>query len=287
LTDEIAPEGTGQVANAAPVDEGQAEEEQAKEWYDGADEETIGYIQNKAWKSPLEAITSYKELETFRGASEDKLLFLPKDPEAEGAYDAIYTKLGRPETPDDYKVDIPEEMTIDENRMAMFKQEAHKQGLNDKAFNSFIKADAAYNAKVNEEIETELSKQQSIEVDQLKKDWGKGYEEKAELGRRFIRDNMPEGVDSKAMLNAIERAIGTGVTLRLFGNAGQQGTREDAISDSSGDRPFGYTKEQAIADKKVLMSEIQGDRTRLDNYNKGIGPDGAKMDKLQKIIAQQ
>jgi len=276
MSEENAPETEGQVSNDTPESEGQA-------WYSGVDEETVGYIQNKGWDDPVKAVNSYKELEKFRGANEDELLFLPKDPDAEGAYDDIYAKLGRPETAEAYKIEGAE--GLDEGRLNLAREIAHKNGLNDKALNDFIKADVEYAQKYQEELEVELAKQQGIEVDQLKKDWGKGYEEKAELGRRFIRDNMPKGVDSEAMLSAIERAIGTGLTLRLFGNAGEKAGREDSSPDSSGDKPFGYTREQAVADKKTLIDEISADPVRLDNYNKGIGPDIEKINKLQKIMS--
>ena len=84
MTEEAAPEAIGQVEESAPVSEGQAE----TTWYTGANDETVGYIQNKGWNDdPMKAVTSYQELEKFRGASEDQLIMFPKDVEAEGAFE--------------------------------------------------------------------------------------------------------------------------------------------------------------------------------------------------------
>ena len=49
-------------------------------------------------------------------------------------------------------------------------------------------------------------------------------------------------------------------------------------------RPFGYTPEQAKADRAALMSELSASPERLKNYNQGIGPDYDKMQRILKNI---
>lgn len=272
-------------AQEAPIEAGQvespAEEGQASVWYDTAPDEVKGYIQNKGWDDPIKAVTSYQELEKFRGASEDQLLKLPKDGEDMGA---VWDKLGRPESADKYELAFPDGVQVDEQYVNGAKELAHKIGLNNEQMQALAEYQAMYEQNMLGEMQKQTEAQQAAEIADLQREWGAGFEERAELGRRFVRDNLPDGVDKGALLGAIEGAIGSANMLRLFGNAGQK-FAADSVPKSEGDRPFGYTPEQAKADRTSLMNEIKADETRLKNYNAQIGPDYEKMQRLIKIIS--
>lgn len=281
MTEEAPAVAEGQAVEAPEAAEGQA----APNWYDGASDETIGFLQNKGWaEDPLKAIDAYQNLEKFQGVPAEQLLKLPKDMSAEGAMDDIYNRLGRPESADKYEINIPEGIPVDENRLSVAREAAHKFGLNSTQLQGLLEMDTAYQSKLIEDHKRAVEQQQEIEVNNLKQEWGNNYEERAELGRRFIRDNLPAGSDKEQLISSIEGAIGTAATLKLFANAGDKASRESPVHDSGDSRPFGYTREQAAHDKAQLMSEISGDKERLDNYNKGIGPDLLKMNKLNQII---
>ena len=138
-----APNTEGQ--GNAPQGEGQAV------WYGSASDEMKGYIQNKGWDDdPMKAVSSYQELEKFRGANENELLRFPKDPEADGAFDEIYTKLGRPESADAYEVTLPDGVPIDEARLGVYRDLAYKSGISQKQFQALAEADANYMAGVQQ-----------------------------------------------------------------------------------------------------------------------------------------
>lgn len=274
MTEETAPVAEGQVADAAPESEGQAV------WYEGANDEVKGYIQNKGWDDPIKAVTSYQELEKFRGASESELLKLPKDGES---FDAVYDKLGRPESADKYEWQAPEDVSVDTGRLDTFKGIAHEAGLNNSQFENVVSKITEYESAVVAQMQEARSQEQAQQLDALKKEWGENFDERAELGRRFVRGNLPEG-DREEMLNSIENAIGTAAMLKLFANSGQ-GKGEDRLPDTSGDRPYGYTKEQAMADKSALMSELKASPERLQAYNSANGADYDKMQRLNKLLA--
>lgn len=282
-----APAAEGQ-AVAAPEAQGQATQQPTTNnpvWYDKAPDEVKGYIQNKGWDDPIKAVNSYQELEKFRGASEKELLRLPKDPNAEGAFDEIYNRLGRPEAPDKYALDLGQDVQIDDVRLNSFREIAHKAGITQKQFEALAKADAEFMTAATKEYETARVQKMEGEYQALIKEWGANASEREELARRGLLAILPQGGDKKELAAAIESAIGTAMTLKLFANVGDKIAREDRIPDSAGDRPFGYTREQALADKKALMSELKADNERLANYNKGIGPDYDKMQRILKITA--
>lgn len=289
MTESTAPAEEGQAAEVAPSETGQAnenvEQQTQSAWYDSADDEIKGYIQNKGWDDPIKAVKSYKELEQYRGASEDQLIKMPKEGES---WDAVYDKLGRPESPDKYEIDLGENVPqIDEQRLNTFKSLAHELGLNNEQAQKIAEADSQYAQQFMQQHQEQINEQHQVELNELEKEWGSAFEERTELGRRFIRQNLPSDVEDKeGMLNSIEQAIGPRAMLKLFASAGEKGlSREDNVPDSSGDRPYGYSPEQAKADKATLMKEIQANPERLATYNKGKGPDNDKMKRLIEIAS--
>lgn len=277
---EQAPETEGQGAST-PEGQGQAQ----SVWYNEAPDELKGYIQNKGWDTPLKAVSSYQELEKYRGANENELLRLPKDPKAEGAFDTIWQKLGRPESADGYKITLPDGMQVDNTRLDAYRQIAHKVGITQSQFEALALADAEFGQNSLNEYNESIRLQQEADYQKLKKEWGNSADEREELSRRGLRAILPKDMNADETIASIEKAIGTAATLRLFANVGDRLSREDALPNTSGDRPFGYTREQAMSDKQSLMSELKADKTRLDNYNKGKGPDFDKMKRLNRYIA--
>lgn len=253
-------------------------------WYDAAEDEVKGYIQNKGWDDPIKAVKSYQELEKFRGASEDQLLKLPKDMQDAGAMDAIYDKLGRPESPDKYEVNL-EGVEVDKGRLDYYADVAHKAGISQAQFEQIVKADSEFWANAEGDYNKQQAAAQEAEYKALIKEWGGNAAEREELSRRGMRSLLPKDMNADEVASKIEQAIGTAATLKLFANAGEAMSKEASIHDSSGDKPFGYTREQALADKKQILDEIKADPQRLANYNKAIGPDVDRMKKLNNIIA--
>lgn len=275
-----APVAEGQVADAAPEAQGQARE---AVWYDSAPDEVKGYIQNKGWDDPLKAVEGYQNLEKFHGVDPDRLIKLPKEGEP---MDEVYQKLGRPEAAEKYEWQPPEGLPIDEGFINAIKASAYEKGVSQEAFEALANTYAQSQMAAEKAYYEQLEQEQTAQLQKLKSEWGDAFDERVEIGRRFVAKNLPNDIDKNAALSAIEEAIGTAGMLKLFANAGERsGVKEDKIPDSSGDRPFGYSPEQAKADKLELMNAVQADPERLANYNQGRGNDYEKMKKLNQIIA--
>lgn len=73
-----------------------------KPWYDGAEAEVVGHIENKGWKDKdpkavaLEAIKAHREAEKFIGVPSSQVLKVPTDATDEAGWKALWTKLGAP-----------------------------------------------------------------------------------------------------------------------------------------------------------------------------------------------
>lgn len=259
------------------------------DWFKGADADTVGFIQNKGWDSPLKAIDAYRNLEKFHGVPADQIVKMPKQDDP-AAWDVLFNRLGRPEAPDKYGRDslkIPDGIGIDDAKMSQWDALAHKAGL------TKAQRDTLFNAYFEDidgtvvESENALSQERAVQEASLKKEWGTKYDERVELARRAFRSFLPEGVDKEQLAGALEQTLGVGVTAKLFANIADKMAEDTFHEDNGGnDRKFGYTKEQATHDRNGLMSELRADPNRLANYNKGIGPDYDKMQRLNKMIAE-
>ena len=103
------------------------------------------YAAEKFWE-PLkgkgfgDVLKTYAEAQKFIGGS----LRLPGEKEApedrEKKLNDVYAKLGRPESPEKYDLKLPEVNGIkwDDNAVGMFKQTAHKLGLNSTQLNGLL-----------------------------------------------------------------------------------------------------------------------------------------------------
>ena len=103
------------------------------------------YAAEKFWE-PLkgkgfgDVLKTYAEAQKFIGGS----IRLPGEKDApqdrEKKLNDVYAKLGRPESPDKYDLKLPEVGGIkwDDNAVGMFKQTAHKLGLNSTQLNGLL-----------------------------------------------------------------------------------------------------------------------------------------------------
>lgn len=284
--------GQGNNAQNATGATQQADTAAAKAWYDGHNlaAEDVGYIQNKKWNSPTDILTSYKNLEKFHGVPAEQLLKLPKDAQDQAAWDAVYSRLGRPEKADGYEFKAPDGVKLDDSRMGWVQGVAHKLGLNKAQFSALVNETLTYEGGLVSEMQKAVQTQQAAELEAVKQEWGSGFEERAELGRRAARAFLPgDAAQKQAFMNAMETTIGTGAMLKLFANIGAKLGEDKIHQGDEGSKPFGYTKEQALSDIQSLMTELKdpANRERLNSYNQAKGKDYEKMQSLQKIAYGQ
>lgn len=273
-----APADTGVETGQAP-EAGQGSQ-QGSNWYDAFEGEELGYIQNKGWDKEdglQEFYKSYKNLEKMRGVPEDRLLKLP---EGEDGWDEVYKKLGKPENPDGYSFEAKEGMELDQERLDWFSNMAHGLNLNKQQHNKLVEAAYDYESNIIKSYEEGQQQEREIAMNKLKDSWGNAYDERLELGKRAVR----AFVDDMDVVDKLSDAIGSDAeVVRMFAKIGES-LSEDKLPSVDGDRKFGYSREQAEADIVSLKNEIKSDRERLENFNKAIGSDFEKMQRLRKVV---
>lgn len=255
-------------------------------------------VQTKGWKGPDDALKSYAELETFRGAPADRLIKLPEKPD-DPAWADVRKRVGwaAPEKPEDYGIAVPEGYPAEYAQT--IAQTAHKLGIP----KDTLLALAAENQKY---VEAAM-KQQGETLAQRLKDadeaFAKAHGPKvAEAKELMIRTLEKAGIDGEALAD-IEQALamsGDGSALAKFRQVIAQAgaaTREAVIhTDGVGSAAMSPEQAQRTLETKrsnadwVTKALTRGtpeaeENIRLNMLATGQVPDEALVKRIASGIA--
>lgn len=270
-----SPASTGSPAAASSASPAAASPAAAvADWTSGLGDEAKGFVSNKQWKGPSDIVESYKNLEKLVGAPQDKLIKLPEEADVEG-WNGVYSKLGRPQTPADYKIEAPKEGG-DPAFAKWASERFHEAGLSTKQAN-------AITAKWNEYSESLKAQQTQSQIDNLKqgqekitKEWGAAHDQNVKIASRAAREF---GID-KAALDKIENAIGYDGVMKLFHSIGSK------IGESSfvvGDGGNGALTPDAAQSK---IKSLMNDGAWVAKYNSGDAAARTEMNRLHQMAHQ-
>lgn len=264
--------GGGQAA-AAPAGAPAAPASNAPaSWDSGFDEDTRAYVSAKGWKAPTDLLTSYRNLEKFAGGSKS-LLELPGVDADPKAWEQVYNKLGRPESPDKYGIQPPE--GADPQVVDWFKKTSHELGLTDKQAREMFNR---YNELAGSQMQqTQAQMQQAMEQDiaTLKREWGQGFDAQIDMGKRAVQ---ALGLNEQK-LSEYESKLGTGEMLRLFATLGSKMGEDSFVGgDRSNDSGFGLTPAAA----RQQLTDLKTDQRFMDAYMKGDKDAVAKMQRVMQ-----
>jgi len=248
-----------------------------KFWYSDLPPELQGNLEKKGWNNPAalpNVVKSYFELEKLNSSSE-KINF-PKDDSDPKAFDPIFNKLGRPESPDKYQ--FPE--GVDADIVKALAPKLHELGVTQKQAAALAQIDIERQQQAQEIERQRVVNDQNQADAALKQEWGAKYSENVEFARRAMRGlglNLDQGFVPMAA------AIGAKNALKLLHLAGLN-TREDnaaAIGDAAAG--FGMTPNRAKAELAEKGAELlrrardgdAGAKAHWQRLNKAIAGDGA------------
>lgn len=248
-------------------------------WYGSMeiDESTQGYIQAKGWDSPKALLESYRNLEKFKGASEDRLLTLPEDqlPENMGE---VWNRLGRPESPEGYEIELPEGVNVDETRLNSMRELAHSKGVSKDAFQEFARLDAEQQVAQQKAFEEQAASELRQQETELKNEWGSKYDESVFMAEKGMREM---GM-SQDQVDAMKYSLGYDTTMKFF-NKVASAMGEKALAEGEKRSDFGMTPEQARYEMDQLMAKASSDPQVMAQWERSTGPEYARYKQLQSI----
>lgn len=165
----------------------------------------------KSWKDTISEefrndpnISKFTEIDALaksyinatRMIGQDKIP-VPNNNSTDEQWNEVYSKLGRPESPDKYKLDFKSETApINEDAVKSFAEVAHKTGLNEKqaqAILDFYKANSEQSLQQSK-IDTETA--QANAEQQLRQEWGGNFDANIKRAASIAKQNMkPEMLD--------------------------------------------------------------------------------------------
>lgn len=240
-------------------------------WSAALDEETKSYVSNKGWKEPTDILMSYRNLEKFAGGSKN-LVELPGENADQAALDAFYARLGRPDDPEKYGLEVPEGGNPE--LVNWFKSAAFKYGLNQKQAASLYTEFNGMSGSLQEKMQQQMAQESEQQIKSLKQEWGQAYDQNIDAGRRAV---AALGYD-EGRLAAIEEKLGTAEMLKMFATIGSKMGEDSFVGDRDPNGGFGLTP--AVASQQI--AELKMDKDFMAQYLNGKPEAVAKMRRLME-----
>lgn len=153
----------------------------------------------------------------------------------------IYDKLGRPSTPDRYKLEIPEGLELDTNYLKSITETAHAVGLTQKQLKAL--ADQEFKA-IKAQVDAS-NKQKEIDQEFMRKEWGNAYEQNTRVASAVLgkfTEKYPEHVQALIASGAASNPV-----IRLLAvELGKVYKETGTIGLDSGTTGTGLTPDMAL-----------------------------------------
>ena len=230
-------------------------------WLDALGEDGKGFAANKAWKTPGDMLESYRNLEKLVGR---KGRDIPEADDAE-AWSKFYNELGRPETADGYKFDLPDEYNPE--LVKFYQDAAHKAGLTKRQADAFLTDYLDFEHAAREEYAKQNASRVDMATAELKREWGAKFDENLNVA---LRGANALGLSQDERI-ALEESMGQAKAARLFERVGRALCSEDGTPNTPGNSGFGVrtpAEAQARIDELLSRPDYQkaymdGDKTKV------------------------
>lgn len=235
-------------------------------WYGGvADAELRGFAELKGWKSPDDALTSYRNLEKLQGVPPDRLLKLPEKADDPGWKD-IHAKLGfaAPDSAEGYGLKDVE--GFDPAFIAGTETAFLKHGVPKDMALAVMKDIAGITGELETAYTTQRQATHDGEMSKLRTEWGGRFDELQQLGQRAAAEYLPKsGLDASDMevmrdtlgpakFNKLWAAVGSTMGEAAFHDGGSAATLGPMSPDAALAR-----RAQMVADTDFVKRVQSGD----------------------------
>jgi len=164
-----------------------------------------------------------------------------------------YSAMGKPETKDDYSLDIPDGFELPDELETWFRDTAFDMGMSKEAaeglFNSYVEMETGNLQQAQQLQEIHIEEQ----AKQLKKDFGPAYDERVELANRaltqFGGDETIQAIQEAGLANFPP-------LVKLLANAGEM-LAEGKFTEGANKGKFGMTSEEASDQIQKLRTDPQ------------------------------
>ncbi|MEZ5665898.1 MAG: hypothetical protein R3F55_00355 [Alphaproteobacteria bacterium] len=222
-------------------------------WLDGLPEELRALAAAKRWDGPAAALESYRQLERLMGADRaGRALVLPaRDDDADG-WRAVHARLGCPESPDGYALDMPDDMGTDD-AVAEFRALAHDAGLSQAQAQRLT---GWWRGRLDAALAAHAGARQTADRDAetaLRARWGGDYDRRrADAARALAR--FARGLEGADGMAELEGLAGRPAALAMMADVGAA-LGEDGFAGGGHDGGFAMSADEARRELETLQRD--------------------------------
>ena len=164
----------------------------AKSWKETISEEFRNDPNISKFTEIDELAKSY--INATRMIGQDKVA-VPNENSTDDQWQEVYGKLGRPESPDKYKLEVQSETApLNDTAIKQFAENAHQLGLNNKQAQGILEfyKNSMEGSIQQARVDTETA--QANAEQELRKEWGRSYDENIKKAGAIAKANMSEDI---------------------------------------------------------------------------------------------
>ncbi len=229
------------------------------EWTTGLNEDLKGYVQNKGFKDPGSVLDSYRNLEKLIGVPKERLLKLPEKMDDANAMNDIYSKLGRPATPDEYKIEAAK--GGDDTFAKWAKGTFHELGLSKAQAEKLVNKFGEFSqGTTKQQFEQHQAKVQQEEL-ALKREWGGAFDQNVKVSQKAMQKF---GLDSDKV-DKLEMALGYAETMKLLQSMGSMVGEDSYVGSGTKGSGFSAMTPEAARNRIQALKTDTDFSARLRN----------------------
>lgn len=236
--------------------------EDIPEWKQGLEEELRNAPSLKMIHDVNTLAKSYVNAQKMVGV--DKIPVPGKHATAED-WKEVYTRLGLPDTLDNYEVELAPELkeNLKEDELVKLKEVAYENNILPGQLSKILEYYHGAEKAQYAETQAQVEKQQEEAVAALKKEWGLAFEAKTQLASKVLRDNADDSdwqfLKDTGLTNSPELA-------RVMAKIGTKLYDESTIKDGGpGSMNGRLSPDEALAE----IGRLQGTKEYLDGNHPG------------------
>ena len=245
------------------------------EWLNGADELAVGYAQNKGWKSPVDMLSSYQNLEKLMGADRaGNTVVLPGENATPEEIGKFFDRMGRPSDAAGYNIQVPEKGG-DPEFAKIAASKFHELGLTTKQGQELSNW---WNETVGNQMATQESANlQNFQADEaaLKAEWGAAHDQNVVIARN-VANTL--GLDA-GTIDKLQASLGHKGVMEMLVKIGSR-SGEDKFTTGGNQSGFGSAMTPAQA--KAEISSLMNDKNFTARYLNKDAEAVAKMAQLHQ-----
>lgn len=228
------------------------------------------WVEAKGFKDAGAVAESAYNLEKLIGFDRaGRTVVVPDDKATPEQVQEFRNKLGVPETPDGYKLPVPEGADAQFSKTAA--EWMHEIGIPPKQAEALAKKWNEHGVSIVKAQQEAMERQAATDLSALRAEWGAAYDQRTEFARRAAAQFIPGDTNARGeILTKIETAIGTSAMLKLFSSIGSGIGEHKMVQNAESGVIGALTPAQARqrieslkTDKAWTSAYLTGDRSKV------------------------